>query len=556
MSDSGEESIRESVGNAKPPREESQKKKQKQTDTLIAIGRTAKLFHEDETAYATVEVDGHLETYAVPSRRFRRLLLKVYFEQEGSAPNGESMTMAINTLAAFAQFKAPAGKAFLRIGRANDKLYLDLANPSWQVVEIDEFGWRVVESANCPIRFRRTAGMQPLPIPETGGRIDDLRKFINTGTDEDFALIVGWLLAAFRDRGPFPILILHGEHGSAKTTIALYLRNLIDPYTAPVRSKPRSEHDLVIAANNGWIVVFDNLSSLHEWLSDAVCRLSTKSGFSTRQLYTDQEEVIFEAQRPVMFNSIDEIATRGDLLDRAIIINLPRIAEEQRKLDTEFEEEFLKARPKILGALLVAVSAGLRNYPNTRLERLPRMADFAKWNVAAEPATGWKQGLFLRAYTANRANANDLTLDATLIWPVLKTLPLPISATATELLKQLDERADERTMRRRKWPQLPKTLSDELRRLAPAIARAGIEINFFKESGSGGRRIIEIKPLAESRRNPASPASQPEKKVGNSATFSATQATDAASQSNGAASQSGDGALQDGVAAQADAGAT
>jgi hypothetical protein len=172
------------------------------------------------------------------------------------------------------------------------RIYLDLCDEAWRALEIDSAGWRVIDTP--PVRFRRTAGMLPLPKPVTGGSIEDLRPYLNMRSNTDFVLIVAWALAALRDRGPYPVLALFGEHGTAKSTLAKLLRALIDPNSAPLRALPREDRDLFISATNGHVLVFDNLSFLADWISDTLCRLATGGGFATRQLYTDQDEVLFE----------------------------------------------------------------------------------------------------------------------------------------------------------------------------------------------------------------------------------------------------------------------
>src|SRR5262249_54050728 len=147
------------------------------------------------------------------------------------------------------------------------------------------------------------------------------------------------------------------------------------------------------------------------WLSDCLCRLATGGGFATRELYTDADEVLFDSQRPVIITSIEDVADRGDLLDRAVIVRLPAIPEEKRRRESGFWAAAVAALPAILGALLDAVAAGLRNLPGVRLDRLPRMADFAAWVTACEPALGWPPGSFLAAYRGNVADANELALD-------------------------------------------------------------------------------------------------------------------------------------------------
>jgi hypothetical protein len=74
----------------------------------------------------------------------------------------------------------------------------------------------------------------------------------------------------------------------------------------------------MIAANNAWVIAYDNLSGITPSLSDALCSLATGGGFATRQNYTDDEEAIFQAERPILINGIDELAIRPDLLDRCV----------------------------------------------------------------------------------------------------------------------------------------------------------------------------------------------------------------------------------------------
>jgi hypothetical protein len=164
-----------------------------------------------------------------------------------------------------------------------------------------------------------------------------------------------------------------------------------------LRTTPRNERDLVIAATNSWCVAFDNISTLQPWFSDASCRLSTGGGFSARELYTDAEEVLFDATRPQLFNGITEVATRPDLLDRALVVTLPPIPEERRRPEAELWREFEEARPRILAALFDAVSGALGAVEDVRLEGNLRMADFAVWSTAAEGALGWEPGAFMTA---------------------------------------------------------------------------------------------------------------------------------------------------------------
>src|SRR2546429_7885070 len=218
-------------------------------------------------------------------------------------------------------------------------------------------GWRVNKFP--PVRFRRPAGILPLPVPEQGGSIEALLPLLNLSSRNDFVLVVAWLLAALRPGGPYPVLAISGEQGSAKTVLSKMLKALVDPNAAPVRALPREERDLMIAANNSYLLAFDNVSGLPAWLSDALCRLASGGSLAVRQLYSDDAEVLFEAARPMLLNGIEDVIGRPDLADRAIILTLPPISDTQRRSEAELWADFERARHGILGALLDIVAHGL-----------------------------------------------------------------------------------------------------------------------------------------------------------------------------------------------------
>ena len=229
------------------------------------------------------------------------------------------MQCALNALGGNRTLRWAGASGELRIAGANDKIYIDLGTTDWSAVEIDEHGWRIV--AEPLVRFRRTKGMFAFRCRSDGGDMNALRPFLNVKTDRDFVLVVAWLVAALRNRGPYPVLVLTGEHGTAKSTLTRILRALSDPNSVPLRSLPRDDQDLFIAANNGHLLAYDNVSLLPQWLSDSLCRLATEGGFGTRKLYTDDEEALFHAMRPIILNGIEDFVTRGDLADRCSGVN-------------------------------------------------------------------------------------------------------------------------------------------------------------------------------------------------------------------------------------------
>ena len=250
----------------------------------------------------------------------------------------------------------------------------------------------------------------------------------------------------------------------------------------------------MIAAANSGVLAFDNLSYLPEWTSDALCRIATNSGFASRQLYSDDDEVHLSACRPILFNGIEEVAARGDLLQRSILIDLPVIPDDRRKAEEDFWRDFAEAHPRLLGALLDAVSGAMRALPATRLDRLPRMADFARWGEAGARAEGRPAGEFLAAYAANQSKATEIALEGSPVAMALLGMMgsgLTWTGTAQALLAVLEDKVPS-SSRRRNWPASPRGLSGALRRAAPALRSLGVSVEFDRGNDKHRTRNITL----------------------------------------------------------------
>lgn len=233
-------------------------------------------------------------------------------------------------------------------------------------------------------------------------------------------------------------------------------------------------------------------------------------GFATRELYTDQDEVIFDSQRPVLLTSIEEVATRSDLLDRCLFVWLPAIPEERRRAEAELFEAFRKVRLQSLGALLDAVAVALRRLPSIKLPGLPRMADFALWATAAETAFGWPSGTFMAAYQGNRQLANDLALEASPVGrPLLELLEENDGwrGKSSELLEKLESRVSEQEKRQKAWPKNARSMSGHLKRLAPNLRAVGWTVGQDRSSKKKLWIIERQASLASSQAGPSSFAS-------------------------------------------------
>lgn len=473
-----------------------QGKKASQADKMVELALpNCELFHsKDGEAFITVHEDGIAKTFKVKSRDTKFWLMKLLYTAEGITPNPTALNTAINALMGKALFDGEAHEVFLRYAYCEGRIYIDLGNAAYQQVEIDTDGRRIIESKDSPVRFVRKNGMAPMAAPADEGSFDPLGAFLNLETGDDAILISAWLLSAMNPRGPYPILAFVGEQGTAKSTMAKILKDLVDPSDIPLATLSRNERDLVIAAEASWMLCFNNISALSSELSDSLCRLATDGGLRIRALFTDSDEIHFKSIRPIILNGISDYVTRGDLASRSIIINPPTIQPGKRFSERELWQRWHEVKPVVFAAFCDALSAALRNIETTKLDQLPRMADFAQFVSAAESALPWAPGAFLRAYERNQAQLVDTALEADQVATAVtalidKTERNQWAGTASELLAVLNERVDGNIRRLGTWPKKPNILSNRLRRLAPSLRTKGIKI----EKGKSGERYISIR---------------------------------------------------------------
>lgn len=468
----------------------------RQTDSLIGLVESAatELFQDqDGEPHATFKVEQHFETWPIRSKEFRRWLAGLYYRATEGAIGGQAMEDALRVLEAKSVMSGKKLPIFRRIGAANGRIYVDLCDDLWRAIEVTADGWKMVDRAAC--RFIRGPAMRPLCEPEPGGMIEELGKFLNFRDEADFQLIVGWLIGAFRPTGPYAILMFVDEQGSGKSHACRVLQWLVDPNGSPLRSLPDNERDIFISAWNRWILTLDNLSAIPETLSDVLCRIATGGGVAYRALYSDRDESFIELARPIVVNGISDLAQRPDLASRSQRVSLRVISESERRTEADLWAELEEARPRLLGAILDGVSCALKNFDTVKMNRLPRMADYARWVTAAEPALGWESGTFLKAFESSAAEFNELIADDDILVSSLGKFfssrsGQAFQGTVGSLLDALNDMVEERVRKSMRWPATATKLGGKLRRMAPTLRTQGYQVEFHR----GAKRTVFIEP--------------------------------------------------------------
>ena len=450
------------------------------------------IFHSPEgEAYIVLRDRAPFVAWGLRGEDIANLAGSMFYEQEGRVPSGQSVGGAVRELMAEALRSGSEHRVFVRVAEVNGVVYLDLANASNEVGMVVPGAWDLTRDPD--IYFRRPKGQLALPTPVRGGHLRQLRPFVNFSSPDEFNLMVTVVTSWLRPDIPQPVLVLHGEQGTAKTTTARLLKGLVDPSSPSSRTPPDQARDLMIWARNAWVMSIDNVDKISPKLSDGLCRISTGGGYATRRLYADAEEMTFDVMRPIVLNGIGQIASRGDLLDRAVMLELPSLDREDRMTVAELNAGYEAVRPKLLGALLDVVASGLDVVGEVPLPELPRMADFATWGYAVAGAIGSSGQEFLSVYEGNRVAALRVALEASPVGLAILNFVQEKgkwSGSMTALLKEIGSRVDG-IFKGPYFPHTPAALGTQLVRLAPALLAHGVKVDRTRY-GKGGDRIVTL----------------------------------------------------------------
>jgi hypothetical protein len=462
-------------------------------DRLSAIVASAPVWQtEDRIGMIDIPINSHKESISLKDPRFRSWLAAEFYEKTGRHCSSDAIGQLTDRITGQA-LSAPTHKIFHRVARIGEEIYIDLGDRDHSIIRICGAGWAIHEG-ECPAKFRRPNSMKALPVPSKHGDWTGLKKLLNL-RDDDWILLLSWLSWGLHPNSPHPVLILNGEHGTAKSSACEIIKQLLDPSKALLLSMPEDAEGLQGHASNRWVLAYDNLSGISKKMSDLLCTVATESGFAKRMLYTDADEIIFEGVRPIVLNGIEALATRLDLLDRSIILNLQPITDENRMTKGELEALLRDCESNVFTCLLNSLAQGLRRRDTTRPSALGRMADFHQWGHCTETAFGFEPGSFEAAYQANRRMLNETAIDndaiATAIISLLDTKDF--IGTTSELLTELGKMVTEEQRKAPDWIKSPSVLGRRLARLAPELRKRGFEYSKCKRDGPN--RILKIEKI-------------------------------------------------------------
>jgi len=480
---------------------------------------TDELFHDDlKKPYITIRTagaSGRTETYEIEGAQFASWLTATYYRATHAVPSKRSLEDVQRLLAARALYDGERRDVYRRVAAADGEIWIDSARDDGAFFRVASGSYSI--EYQSPHRFVRPEGMLPLPLPEDSGTLDELFEYINI-PEEEHPLLYAHVLSIYAGTDAHAALAIVGDASSAKTTTARFIQRLTDPNAVTDRSLPDKEEPVYIAAETSHVITYDNASYLSKKMSDELCRVLTGGTYLRRKHYTNGQPYILKALNPVILTSIRHVIQRPDLLSRTITVHPEPIPPAKLRSPSELQEAFDAAHPRLLGALLRALAAGLAGKSSVvPTDDFPRFVETAKVAIAAEAELGLQPGTMLAALERNKHRMEEDAVEISSLAQVLVEFLREQGGTyvgaARELLEELTLRLPKTpgghgVTRPSDWPGSAAILSNNLRELQTPLRRIGVKAIKGQSDGSNSRKtwtltLVEPNHEEEEEEEPA-----------------------------------------------------
>lgn len=436
-----------------------------------------------------IPFESHNEVCSTDSLRFRNWKATRFRSQYQRPPRSESLKQACVQVEAKC-YDSPQIQLYNRVGFYEDAIYYDLTTPDWKGVRIDQNGWTI---GPLPPIFKRYAHQNKQILPIKGGNARELLEFCNIDPD-DACLFLTSIASFFIPDIPHVILSQNGEQGTGKSSNSRRIKDLIDPSKVTLISAPKDLEQAQMIADKHWLCPFDNLSHVSAWFSDFLCRAVTGEGDMKRSLYTNDDEFIRSYKRCFVINGIGNLASRADLLDRSIVLDIPVLT--QSSPEKEMDAKWRSSLPYILGGFFDVISHAMAIIKDIKGYERFRMSDFACWGAAIAEVMGYGQDVFFKQYSKSvDSKWKDTAEENTLVQKIEALLASHNGewiGSATTLLEVITPE----TGYTKDLPKTARALSSDLMRIAPVLRNIGIDVSrSHKREGGTGRKLLILRSM-------------------------------------------------------------
>ena len=510
--------------------EDQQKESIPQVLIKLALANSTLFKDEFNSPHALVKIKDYYDVLSLEGTKFKRYLSKLYYDSEDGGNNKknkiagtEVLNSVVHHLQADAEFSGKTIPLHLRTAWANsdtkDAIYYDMSDEKRRCIKVTKDGWKIVDN-QIEVLFKRYNHLTPQVEPTISPQLVDddtdgidskmFEVFTNLfnvknkdDKDNTLLLLKCYIISLFIPDIPKPVLVLHGEQGGAKSTFQELIKMLVDPSTTQTFTFPRDSNEFIQQLSHNYIVYYDNVSVIPDWVSDFLCRAVTGSSFSKRALWTNDEDFYYNFKRNLGINGIDLAATKADLLDRSILMETDRIDKADRIKLQKIWDKFNKIKPQVLGYIF-DILAKVLQYKEQHGEidfpgGLNRMADWEEYAEIISRCMGNTEGEFQRVYADNIGiQVDEAIASSPLSMAVIELMTgktTTWTGTPTELFETLNEIAETtlkiNTSKIKVWPKSTSYLSRRLNSIRTNLREKGIDIK-IGDKGSQDKRLVTI----------------------------------------------------------------
>ena len=325
--------------------------------------------------------------------------------------------------------------------------------------------------------------IQQKPMKSNDNAIEEFRKLLRI-SDDDSIIFKSHLISYFLTGIPIPIVILHGEQGSAKTTTSNGIKALIDPEGENAFSMPKEVDDLAVILSKHYVTSFDNTDNFTKDISQFLCKAVTGTQHPKRKLFTTAEEFSLVLMSKIILNGITPEINQPDLVERSIFYELPRIERTDRQTDESIKKKINQLIPSVLAQVFDTLHNVLSTIDDVKQELegsdLPRMASFAVWGEAIARDLGATDGEFIKKYH-EKMNSSSLSVveEFPVIEKVMSHLKEEIKDVGKSTCKTATQWYDVLEISSNNDDRLPKDVSalgKQFKQLAPTFRTLDYEV--------------------------------------------------------------------------------
>lgn len=453
---------------------------------------------DSKQIYAKIKSNDHVESIDLNTTKARSWLMFNHRKETNKMYSIDAYKNALEYIRADAQFDGTVKEMiYTRLAQADDAIYYDLCSPTWELLKITGSGIETIPFSEETPTFlhRQSMNEQVQPEYSDDDALEQLMQLLRI-SQSDRVVFKIHLISMFFERHETPIMLIHGEHGSIKTTITKTVKRIVDPSASNISSLSNRKADIPLSFHNKYLSVFDNVSELKQDVSDMFCRAITGEESSKRMLYTDADEYILQYKRKIILNGISPKIEWPDFNDRTIYYETSTISDNDKLTNEEFNHELEKLMPRILGQIFSTLSKTLTSYVTIGKPIRPfsRMGEFEKYGETIARVLGYEENEFLNRYKEKWQSSSLINIDA---WPIINLIREMLKEisvfedSVSNLHKRLKEDAKEAGIEVRGkesgFPSKPNVLSRQLKMLSPGFRKLGYELSIKPYTSNDGK---------------------------------------------------------------------